>query len=171
MWIWQASVTFKLNYSWDDEVSRGMKFVTYCAQLVTLCLYHVMQCVILPFLNLKPQKILRISLRIFVLAFFHLIFDIFQKHSFADVLQNSGSEKLRKFHWKTFVLKACNFHKKRFQYRCFSVKFVKFLSSPFLTEHLWWLLLISLSIIIYVVTLFKYFTVLCRNCCRCCYFI
>ena len=31
--------------------------------------------------------------------------------------------------------------KKRFWNRCFPVNFVKFLKTPFLTEHLWWLLL------------------------------
>ena len=31
--------------------------------------------------------------------------------------------------------------KKRLWHRCFPVNFVKFLRTPFLTEHLWWLLL------------------------------
>ena len=31
--------------------------------------------------------------------------------------------------------------KKRLWHRCFPVNFVKFLQTPFLTEHLWWLLL------------------------------
>ena len=34
-----------------------------------------------------------------------------------------------------------NFIKKRLQHRCFPVKFAKFLRTPFLTEHLQWLLL------------------------------
>ena len=38
-------------------------------------------------------------------------------------------------------LKTCNFFKKRLQYRCFPVKFAKFLRTPFSTEHLQWLLL------------------------------
>ena len=37
---------------------------------------------------------------------------------------------------------ACNFIKKRPWRRCFPVNFVKFLRTPFLTEHLRWLLLI-----------------------------
>ena len=36
--------------------------------------------------------------------------------------------------------KTCNFIKKT-QHRRFPVNFVKFLRTPFLTEHLWWLLL------------------------------
>ena len=36
---------------------------------------------------------------------------------------------------------ACNFIKKKLLHRCFSVNFAKFLRTPFLTEHLWWLLL------------------------------
>ena len=35
--------------------------------------------------------------------------------------------------------KACNFIKKRLWQRCFPVNFVKFLRTPFLTEHLWFL--------------------------------
>ena len=37
---------------------------------------------------------------------------------------------------------ACNFIKKKnLWYRCFPVNYAKFLRTPFLTEHLWWLLL------------------------------
>ena len=71
-----------------------------------------------------------------------------QKQSFADVLQNRCSEKFHKFHRKKPVfesllnkvagLKACNFIKKRLQYKCFLMKFRKFLRTPFSTEHLWW---------------------------------
>ena len=60
-------------------------------------------------------------------------------------------KKLRKFHRKTPLLEslfnkvagleACYFIKKRLQRRYFSVVFVKFLITPFSTEHLWWLLL------------------------------
>ena len=74
-----------------------------------------------------------------------------QKQSFADVLQNRCPSKLRKFHRRKPVLgsllnkvvgpKVCNFIKKRPQHRCFPVKCLKFLRAPFLTEHLWWLLL------------------------------
>ena len=35
-------------------------------------------------------------------------------------------------------LQVCNFIKKRFQHRCFPVKFAKFLRTPFFTEHLRW---------------------------------
>ena len=36
---------------------------------------------------------------------------------------------------------ACNFIKKRLWHRCFPVNFAKFRRTPFLTEHLRWLLL------------------------------
>ena len=36
---------------------------------------------------------------------------------------------------------ACNFIKKRLSCRCFPVNFVKFLRTPFLIEHLCWMLL------------------------------
>ena len=32
---------------------------------------------------------------------------------------------------------TCKFTKKRLQYRCFPVKFAKFLRAAFFTEHLW----------------------------------
>ena len=38
-------------------------------------------------------------------------------------------------HW------PATFLKKRLRHRCFSEKFAKFLRTPLLTEHLWWLLL------------------------------
>ena len=37
--------------------------------------------------------------------------------------------------------------KKRLWHRCFPVSFVKFLRTPFLTEHLWWLLLFFVTLI------------------------
>ena len=42
---------------------------------------------------------------------------------------------------KVAGLKVWNFIKNRLQHRRFPVKFVKFLRTPFFTEHLWWLLL------------------------------
>ena len=42
---------------------------------------------------------------------------------------------------KVASLKACNSIKKRLQYRCFPVRFAKFLRRPFFTEQLQWLLL------------------------------
>ena len=38
-------------------------------------------------------------------------------------------------------LRPATLLKKRLWHRCFSVDFVKFLKTPFLTERLWWLLL------------------------------
>ena len=38
-------------------------------------------------------------------------------------------------------LQACDFIKKRLQYRCFPVSIAKLLRTPFFTEHLRWLLL------------------------------
>ena len=38
-------------------------------------------------------------------------------------------------------LRSATLLKKRLWHRCFSVKFVKFLRTPFFIEHLWWLLL------------------------------
>ena len=38
-------------------------------------------------------------------------------------------------------LKASKFIKKRLQYGCFAVKSANFFRKPFVTEHLWWMLL------------------------------
>ena len=42
---------------------------------------------------------------------------------------------------KAAALKACNPIKKRFQHRCFPMKFEKFLRTPFFTKEFQWLLL------------------------------
>ena len=69
-----------------------------------------------------------------------------QQHSFTNVLKSRCSKKFRKFHQKTAALEflfnkaegpqPCNFIKKRLQHRCFPVKFVKSLKTPFSTVHL-----------------------------------
>ena len=41
---------------------------------------------------------------------------------------------------KVAGLRPSTLLKKRLWHRCFPVNFVKFLRTPFLTEHLWWLL-------------------------------
>ena len=45
-----------------------------------------------------------------------------------------------------FLAEACNFINKRLWHMCFPVNFAKFLRTPFLTEHLRWLLLNRLSL-------------------------
>ena len=42
---------------------------------------------------------------------------------------------------KTPVPEVCNFIKKEILAQCFPVNFVNFLRTPFIIEHLWWLLL------------------------------
>ena len=42
-------------------------------------------------------------------------------------------------------LQACNFIKIRVQHKCFPVKTAKILKRPFLTEHLWLLLLTNVT--------------------------
>ena len=43
---------------------------------------------------------------------------------------------------KVAGLRTATLLKKRLWHRCFPVNFAKFLRTPFLTEHLWWLLLV-----------------------------
>ena len=46
---------------------------------------------------------------------------------------------------KAAGLRPTTLLKKSLWHRCFPANFVKFLRTPFYTEHLWWLLLIKLS--------------------------
>ena len=68
-----------------------------------------------------------------------------------DVLENFAKftgRRLRQslFFNKVAGLRPATLLKKRLWRRCFSVIFVKFLRTPFFTEHLWWLLLFICSI-------------------------
>ena len=47
--------------------------------------------------------------------------------------------------WNGLWPETCNFIKKETLHRCFPVNFAKFLRTPFLTEHLRWLLLVKVS--------------------------
>ena len=47
--------------------------------------------------------------------------------------------------WNGLWHETCNFIKKETLHRCFPVNFAKFLRTPFLTEHLRWLLLVKVS--------------------------
>ena len=62
------------------------------------------------------------------------------KKVFLAISQNSMEETCAKASFS----QACNFiKKKRPWHKCFPVNFVKFLRTPFLTEHLRWLLLVK----------------------------
>ena len=77
----------------------------------------------------------------------------------AGVLQKMVFLKVRKFHSKASVsdslfhkvagFQACYFIKKRLQHRYFPVKFPKFLRMPSFTEHIRWLLLLTIHFITY----------------------
>ena len=63
-----------------------------------------------------------------------------------DVLSNftkfTGEHLCQSLHFnKVAGLRPATLLKKRLWHRCFPVNFVKFLRTPFLTEHPWWLLL------------------------------
>ena len=91
---------------------------------------------------------------------FFIRFNITQKQSFTDVLENRCSENYCKFHWKTptlesllnkvVVLNVCNFIKKSLQHRCFPVKLAKIFRTPFLqstTGGCFWILQITFYIL------------------------
>ena len=68
-----------------------------------------------------------------------------QENTILEKLQGGRGVKLTHlslFRVNKFAgLKAYSFIKKILQHKCFPVKFAKFLRTPFLTEHLEWLLL------------------------------
>ena len=73
-----------------------------------------------------------------------------KEYTLAEILIRFRSSRLELFCWKSILTNftkftgkhlACNFIKKRLWHRCFPLSFPKFLGTPFLTEHLWWLLL------------------------------
>ena len=64
------------------------------------------------------------------------------KKVFLEILQNSYEHMCQSpFLNKVAVLRPAILFKKRHCHRCFLVNFAKFLRTPFLTEHLRWLLL------------------------------
>ena len=66
----------------------------------------------------------------------------FVKKVFLEFSQNSQEKTCaRVFFNKVAELKSAPLLKKRLWHRCFPVNFVKYLRTPFLTGHLWWLLL------------------------------
>ena len=58
-----------------------------------------------------------------------------------DVLKNFANFTGKHVYCSLFLIKICNFIKKRLQHTCFPVKFAKLLRTPFFTEHFRWLLL------------------------------
>ena len=60
-----------------------------------------------------------------------------------DVLKIFGTFTRKYLCWSLFLIKLQAWRtiiKKKLQHRCFPVKFAKFIKTPFLTEHLQWLL-------------------------------
>ena len=63
------------------------------------------------------------------------------KKVFLEISQNSQENTCARVPFNKVAGLAYNFIKKRLWRRCFPVNFAKFLRTPFLTEHLRWLLL------------------------------
>ena len=55
-----------------------------------------------------------------------------------------GSEFVKGF---LLRLRPATLLKKRLWHKCFSVNFVKFLRTPFLTEHIWWFIFIVIPLL------------------------
>ena len=73
------------------------------------------------------------------------LFPSCQKQSSGAALYKRYSYKFRKIHRKTPVPEACNVIKKETLAQVLSCEFCEIFKSTFFTEHLWWLLLKSLS--------------------------
>ena len=76
--------------------------------------------------------------------FLHLgFFQLFSRASprFPRVRKSESSNSSKVSISRSSRLRPATLLKKRLCHRCFPVNFVKFLRTPFFTEHLWWLLL------------------------------
>ena len=60
---------------------------------------------------------------------------------FLEISQNSQENTCARFSFLIKLQTPATLLKKRLWHRCFPVNFAKFLRTPFLTEHLGWLLL------------------------------
>ena len=67
--------------------------------------------------------------------------DVFCKKVLLEISQKSQGNTLPEFLNKVAGLRPATLLKKRPWHRCFPVNFVKFLRTPFFTEHLLWLFL------------------------------
>ena len=71
--------------------------------------------------------------------------DVFFKKVFIEISQNSSENSCARVSFliklQASVLSPITLLKKRLWHRYFPMNFVKFLRTPFLKEHLWWLLL------------------------------
>ena len=67
--------------------------------------------------------------------------DVFCKKVFLEISQNSQENTCASLFFKKVAGRPATLLKKRLWHSCFPVNFVKFPSTPFFIEHLWWLLL------------------------------
>ena len=91
-------------------------------------------------LNRQKQKYRGYSTTTIQYAIEAVVYRCSVEKVFLEISQNSQENAAR----ASFLIK-CNFIKKRLWYKCFPVNFAKFLRTPFLTEHLWWLLLMLVN--------------------------
>ena len=68
-----------------------------------------------------------------------------QEGSYSERLPTKGYHPFRSSHLRCSVKKVFLKPATLFWHRCFPVKFVNFLRSPFFIEQLWWLLLSSIA--------------------------
>ena len=76
------------------------------------------------------------------------LLEVFFKKVFLEISQNSQENTCARvsFFDKVAGLRPATLFKKRLWHMCFPLNFMKFLRTPFLTEHLRWLLLFFLNV-------------------------
>ena len=87
------------------------------------------------------------------------------KKVFLEISQNPKESNCdRAFFFDNVMgLRAATLVKERLWHKSFPVNFVKFLKAPFLTEHLWWLLLYALQSLFFIMYMQKrLYQIFCR---------
>ena len=70
------------------------------------------------------------------------------KPAFRNFAKFTGKHLCQSLSFLIKLQAAATLLKKRLLHRCFSVNFAKFLRTPFLIEHLWWLLLVITTLLL-----------------------
>ena len=136
---WKVNISLLSKYFWIFLINWFLNCSSRCFK----GLFFLAGDVFFNFSFSQFRKILIQSMKYF-LAVFDYSKILMDRSSRSEVYyKKSVLRNFAKFKWKhlrqrLFFNKVASL--KRLWHRCFPVKFEKFLRTPFLTEHLWWLL-------------------------------
>ena len=141
---------FSINYFFSkcDQIRRFLRIWSYL--LKKALMEKFISCAVKFKLLLDEILIKWISVILSVSIHSGKLFYNKQKHSpvvfckkgvFRDFAKFTGKHLCQSVFFNKVGLRPATLLKKRLWHRCFPVNFEKFLRTPFLTEHLWWLLL------------------------------